>query len=118
MSTFLYRCPNTGRQVQAWTDDPPVAADPEAYQSVKCIACSRLHWVNQAVCLSLQVSMDRLSLRQRELRCPETLQVAAGLARQLSQTVTLKKADGLSWRIQYASGFTQEPGEAISPLWT
>ena len=46
MSTFLYRCPNTGRQVQAWTDDPPVAADPEAYQSVKCIACSRLHWVN------------------------------------------------------------------------
>ena len=55
--------------------------------------------------------MDRLSLRQRELRCPETLQVAA------SQTVTLKKADGLSWRIQYASGSTQEPGEAISPLW-
>jgi hypothetical protein len=29
-----------------WTDDPPVADDPEAYQSVKCIACSRLHWVN------------------------------------------------------------------------
>lgn len=46
MSTFLYRCPNTGLQVQAWTDEPPVAADPEAYQSVKCIACSRLHWVS------------------------------------------------------------------------
>ena len=46
MTEFLYRCPNTGQQVQAWTDDPPVADDPEAYQSVKCIACSRLHWVN------------------------------------------------------------------------
>jgi hypothetical protein len=46
MTTFLYRCPNTGQQAQARTDDPPVADDPEAYQSVKCIACLRLHWVN------------------------------------------------------------------------
>jgi hypothetical protein len=46
MTEFLYRCPNTGQQVQAWTDDPPVADDPEAFQSVKCIACSRSHWVN------------------------------------------------------------------------
>jgi hypothetical protein len=46
MTAFLYRCPNTDQQVQAWTDNPPVADDPEAYQSVKCIACSRLHWVN------------------------------------------------------------------------
>jgi hypothetical protein len=46
MTEFLYRCPNTGRQAQAWTDEPPVADDPEAFQSVKCIACSRSHWVN------------------------------------------------------------------------
>ena len=46
MTIFIYRCPNTGQEVQGWTDDPPVADDPEAYQSVKCIACSRLHWVN------------------------------------------------------------------------
>ena len=46
MTTFIYRCPNTGQEVQGLTDDPPVADDPEAYQSVKCIACSRLHWVN------------------------------------------------------------------------
>jgi hypothetical protein len=44
MTEFLYLCPNTGQQVQAWTDDPPVAES--AYQSVKCMACSRLHWVN------------------------------------------------------------------------
>ena len=55
MTEFLYRCLNTGQQVQALNDDPPVADDPEAYQSVKCIACLRLHWVNHvpAVCLSL-----------------------------------------------------------------
>ena len=46
MTVFVYRCPNTGQKVQGWTDDPPVADDPEAYQSVTCIACSRLHWVN------------------------------------------------------------------------
>jgi hypothetical protein len=46
MTVFVYRCPNTGKQMQAWTDDPPVADDPEAYQSVTCIACSRPHWVN------------------------------------------------------------------------
>jgi hypothetical protein len=31
---------------RAWTDGPPVADDLEAYQSVKCVACSQLHWVN------------------------------------------------------------------------
>jgi hypothetical protein len=46
MTVFIYRCPNTGQQMQGWTDDPPVADDPEAYQLVKCIACSRVHWVN------------------------------------------------------------------------
>jgi hypothetical protein len=46
MTVFVYRCPNTGQQVQGWTDDPPVADDPEAYQSVNCSACSRSHWVN------------------------------------------------------------------------
>src|ERR1700676_3277731 len=45
MTTFLYRCPDTRQQVQARTDGPPVADDAEAYQSVKCIACSRSHWV-------------------------------------------------------------------------
>jgi hypothetical protein len=46
MTIFVYRCPNTGKKVQGWTDDPPVADDAEAYQSVKCVACARLHWVN------------------------------------------------------------------------
>jgi hypothetical protein len=46
ITTFLYRCPHTNDQVQAWTDGPPVADDLEAYQSVKCLACMQLHWVN------------------------------------------------------------------------
>jgi hypothetical protein len=46
MTAFRYRCPNTDQQVQARTDHPPIADDLEAYQSVKCVACSRWHWVN------------------------------------------------------------------------
>jgi hypothetical protein len=46
MTIFVYRCPKTGKQVQEWTDDPPVADDPDAYQLVECIACSLPHWVN------------------------------------------------------------------------
>ena len=30
MAIFVYRCPNTGEQVQGRTDDPPVADDPGA----------------------------------------------------------------------------------------
>jgi hypothetical protein len=46
MTIFVYRCPNTGKQVEGWTHDPPVADDPDAYQSVECVACSQPHWVN------------------------------------------------------------------------
>jgi len=46
MTLFVYRCPNTDKKVQERTDDPPVADDPDAYQSVECKACSQLHWVN------------------------------------------------------------------------
>ena len=43
--TFLYRCPNTGQNVQGWSADE-VTDDDDAYQSVPCIACTRLHLVN------------------------------------------------------------------------
>ena len=45
MAPFLYRCPNTGRQVQGFhaadADD-----DQERYESVTCLACAQLHFVN------------------------------------------------------------------------
>jgi hypothetical protein len=44
MAPFVYRCPNTGKQVQAWTADDPTEDD--AYQSVTCLACAAVHVVN------------------------------------------------------------------------
>jgi len=43
--TFLYRCPNTGQNVQGWSADE-VTDDDETYQSFQCMACTRVHLVN------------------------------------------------------------------------
>jgi hypothetical protein len=46
MGGFLYRCPNTGQMVQGWSaDDIPTDAD--SYDSVTCLACTQLHFVNR-----------------------------------------------------------------------
>ena len=42
MAPFLYRCPNTGRQVQAWAADDPTEDD-DAYETVACLACAGIH---------------------------------------------------------------------------
>jgi hypothetical protein len=45
MAVFLYRCPNTGLNVQGWTaDEPP--QDDETFEPVNCTLCGRVHLVN------------------------------------------------------------------------
>jgi len=44
MTPFLYRCPNTGYQVQGFVAEE--SNDPENYQTVTCLACQRVHLVN------------------------------------------------------------------------
>jgi len=52
MSAFIYCCPNTGKYVQGWTAEDPyegesdAGANADAYESVRCNACMRLHLVN------------------------------------------------------------------------
>ena len=46
MATFLYRCPNTGLNVQAWVADDPTGSDDDAYEAVTCTACTRVHMVD------------------------------------------------------------------------
>jgi hypothetical protein len=46
MALFLYRCPNTGLNVQGWIADDAAARDEENYEPVICTACTRLHIVN------------------------------------------------------------------------
>ena len=45
MPPFLYRCPDTGDNVQAWADDEP-DDDDFTYVQVRCLACALLHLVN------------------------------------------------------------------------
>lgn len=43
MPTFLYRCPVTGQNVQAWIAE---ATDQDTHYSFSCLACSRVHLIS------------------------------------------------------------------------
>jgi hypothetical protein len=43
MPPFLFSCPNTGQIVQGWAAEE---TPDDAYESVTCLACQRLHFVN------------------------------------------------------------------------
>lgn len=44
MTTFLYRCPKTGFNIQGWVADAPAKAG--AYVSVVCPLCNLVHLVD------------------------------------------------------------------------
>jgi hypothetical protein len=47
MASFLFRCPNTGMNVQGWVaDDLGKTSTDETYEAVTCTACARMHLVN------------------------------------------------------------------------
>lgn len=46
MVPFLYQCPSTGLKVQGWTADDPADGENETYETVTCLACTRVHLVN------------------------------------------------------------------------
>ena len=45
MTTSLYRCPNTGFQVQGYSPEQ-TSDDDVSYEAVTCLMCKRLHLVN------------------------------------------------------------------------
>ena len=47
MTPFLFRCPNTNQPVQGFVAEE-VSDDPNAYESVTCLACQQVHLVNPA----------------------------------------------------------------------
>jgi hypothetical protein len=48
MAAFLYRCPRTGQLVQGWSAEEISEADASTYETVTCLACAQLHFVNPA----------------------------------------------------------------------
>ena len=46
MPPFIYRCPNTARNVQGFVADDPSDGDHDSYEGIICTACGRFHLVN------------------------------------------------------------------------
>jgi hypothetical protein len=46
MAAFIYRCPVTGYNVQAFVADDPMKGAEDTLRSVSCTVCSRVHLVN------------------------------------------------------------------------
>jgi len=46
MATYIFRCPNTGLNVQGWTTQEPDDSEGDVYEAVTCTACTRVHLVN------------------------------------------------------------------------
>jgi len=46
MPPFVYRCPNTGMNVQGWVADDPTEGEDKTYAAITCTICTRLHLVN------------------------------------------------------------------------
>ena len=44
MIPFLFRCPNTGLNVQGWAAE--AVENGETYEAVSCLACQQVHLVN------------------------------------------------------------------------
>jgi hypothetical protein len=47
MATFIYKCPKTRRNVQAWFAEEVPANEGEPYETVKCLACKQVHLINR-----------------------------------------------------------------------
>jgi len=58
MATILYRCPNTGLQVQGWFADNGSANGNVTYEAVSCTACRQLHLVNPMTGKTLGADQD------------------------------------------------------------
>ena len=47
MAKLIFRCVQTGMNVQVWLPDEPPTDRADSYESVACPACTRLHLVNK-----------------------------------------------------------------------
>jgi hypothetical protein len=45
-AVFLYRCPNTGLNVQGRIESEPTDRETDLYEAVTCTACAGVHLVN------------------------------------------------------------------------
>lgn len=46
MATIVFRCPDTGLQIQGSIAEDPICFDDQSYETVSCSACGQIHLVN------------------------------------------------------------------------
>ena len=46
MPTFIYRCPNTGYQIQGFVADNGTERGANTFEAIECVLCKRVHLVN------------------------------------------------------------------------
>jgi hypothetical protein len=46
MAAFIYRCPATGYNVQGFVADDPAMGAEDAFRTVTCTVCGRVHLAN------------------------------------------------------------------------
>ena len=44
---ILFKCPRLGTNVQHWLPETSPEDEPNAYASVVCLACTRLHFIHK-----------------------------------------------------------------------
>ena len=54
----IYRCPNTGFNVQGWVADDPTESEGKTYQPITCTICTRVHLVNPKTGKVLGIDKD------------------------------------------------------------
>lgn len=48
MANLIFKCPQTGMNVQHWLAEEPADDSNFSYDTVVCQACSRLHFINRS----------------------------------------------------------------------
>jgi len=54
----LFHCPQTGLKVQGLVAEESLGASPGDYETVSCIACSGVHFINPRTGMVLGMSRD------------------------------------------------------------
>jgi hypothetical protein len=57
MENLIFRCSQTGSNVQFWLSEPTTADRADSYEAVGCPACGRLHLINKTTGRTLSDKM-------------------------------------------------------------
>jgi hypothetical protein len=48
MGNIIFKCPRTGFNVQSWVENAPPGEPECTFETVNCLACAGLHFINRS----------------------------------------------------------------------